>query len=191
MADNGPAVTWWLYGSVVLLALLTLNTIACSLEALIRKRSVRSWLLVISPQVIHIGFLFILLAHLLSSYGSFQGMATAARGSAIELPNGVTAVAEDVHAEMDPAGYITDWWVDIRYFSGGKELGRDRLSSNNPSFINGFGLYIKTAKFEPFPVALIQISRDPGAPWALVGGILFLIGMTTLLMLKVRREAPV
>jgi cytochrome c biogenesis protein ResB len=68
------------------------------------------------------------------------------------------------------------------------ELSKDTLRPNSPSFIEGMGLYIKTVRFEPFPVALIQVSRDPGAPWALAGGGLFLIGMISLLLLKIRRE---
>ncbi|MHB8882938.1 MAG: hypothetical protein ACYC69_15690 [Thermodesulfovibrionales bacterium] len=189
MADNDPGVTWWLYGSIIILTLLAINTLACSIESLIKKRSSRTWLLTISPQVIHMGFLFILLAHCLSSYDSFQGMTQASRGTALELPNGVVAVVEDIRADVDPAGYIKDWSVAVRYYRQGKALPAETLQPNSPSFIDGFGLYIKTVRFEPFPVALIQLSRDSGAPWALLGGIFFLAGMTTLLLLKIRREA--
>jgi hypothetical protein len=34
------------------------------------------------------------------------------------------------------------------------------------------------------------LSWDPGSVWALVGGALFLAGMTTLLALKIKRERP-
>jgi len=45
-------------------------------------------------------------------------------------------------------------------------------------------------KVAPFPVAMIEVSREPGAPWALAGGILFIAGMVTLLFLKIRQEEP-
>ncbi|MBI5101650.1 MAG: cytochrome C biogenesis protein ResB [Nitrospirae bacterium] len=189
--DSPAAVTWWLFGAIVILSLLTANTVLCSIESLLRKRSARNLLLVISPQVIHIGFLFVLLAHLLSSYDSFQGMGQAAKGTTLQLPNGSVAIIDDIRADIDPAGFINDWSADVRYMSGGKELAKDSMRPNSPSFYDGIGLYIKTVRFEPFPVALIQISRDPGAPWALVGGVLFLIGMTTLLVLKIRMEEAV
>jgi cytochrome c biogenesis protein ResB len=37
---------------------------------------------------------------------------------------------------------------------------------------------------------MIEVSKEPGAPWALVGGILFMLGMVTLLFLKIRQEEP-
>jgi hypothetical protein len=40
----------------------------------------------------------------------------------------------------------------------------------------------------PFPAALIEVSREPGAIWALVGGLFFLAGMITLLILKIKKE---
>jgi cytochrome c biogenesis protein ResB len=188
LSESPPGITWWLFGSIFILSFLTANTLVCSLDSLIRKKGTKNWLLTISPQVIHIGFLFILLAHLLSSYDSFQGMAYASRGMSLQLPNGVVALFDDIRADIDPAGFINDWSADVRYFRDGRELAKDSLRPNSPSFFEGMGLYIKTVRFEPFPIALIQVSRDPGAPWALTGGVLFLIGMITLLLLKIRRE---
>ncbi|MGC2062571.1 MAG: cytochrome c biogenesis protein ResB [Thermodesulfovibrionales bacterium] len=193
LGDNDPRVTWWLYGSLFVLSLLAANTLVCSVESLIRKRSARTWLLTISPQVIHIGFLFILLAHLLSSYDSFQGMAMVREGEQLPLPNGVTVVIDGIHADIDPRGYINEWSADVRYVQnvrGEQSAAGGTIRPNEPLFYGGFGLYIKTVKFQPYPTALIQVSRDPGALYALIGGILFLIGMTTLLMLKIRRESP-
>jgi hypothetical protein len=40
----------------------------------------------------------------------------------------------------------------------------------------------------PYATALIEVSREPGAPYALAGGLLFLTGMFSLLLLKIRRE---
>ena len=166
LADSPPGITWWLFASIVILSFLTANTLVCSLDSLIRKKGTKNWLLTISPQVIHIGFLFILLAHLLSSYDSFQGIQQVAKGTSVQLPNGVIALFDEIHADIDSAGFINDWSADVRYFRDGRELAADSLRPNSPSFIEGIGLYIKTVRFEPFPMALIQISRDPGGPWA-------------------------
>jgi hypothetical protein len=191
MTGNSLAITWWLWGAVFVLSLLTANTLLCSIESVVKKRGARNWLLVISPQVIHIGFLFILLAHLLSSYGSFKGMTYVGQGTSVRLPNGLTVLFKGINADIDPAGYIEDWSADVSYFRGNTEIASDVIRPNSPSFEEGLGIYVKTVRMEPFPAALIEVSREPGAPWALAGGILFIVGMSTLLILKIRREEAV
>lgn len=190
MQEMPPGITWWLWACIAVLSLLTANTLVCSLESLIRKRESRQWLLIISPQVMHIGFLFILLAHLLSSYGSFKGITYAYRGSVFTLPNNLEVRFNNVAAYVDAGGYVKDWSADIEYFKGGKTLSHDRILPNSPSFREGIGIYIKTVKVAPFPVAMIEVSREPGAVWALAGGVLFMVGMVTLLFLKIRQEEP-
>ncbi|MBI5641539.1 MAG: cytochrome c biogenesis protein ResB [Nitrospirae bacterium] len=188
LMGNSLSITWWLWLSIGILVFLTVNTLFCSIESVLRKRGSRHWLLVISPQVIHTGFLFILLAHLLSSYGSFRGTAFVAEGTTLNLPNGQSVLFEKINAQIDSSGYVRDWSSDITYFSGEKIISKDTIMPNSPSFKSGFGIYIKTVQFEPFSSALIEVSREPGAPWALAGGVLFIIGMTTLLIMKIRRE---
>jgi len=188
LAESPFSITWWLWVSLAILSLLTVNTLLCSLESVIKKRGARQWLLILSPQVIHAGFLFILLAHLLSSYGSFKGTTAVYKGSMLPLPNGLTVLFDEIRADVDQSGYVLNWAADIRYFKDGVQISGDSVLPNAPSFMNGFGIYIKTVRFEPYPSAIIEVSREPGAPWALAGGILFLAGMTTLLILKIRRE---
>ncbi len=188
MADNPLVVVWWLWAAVGVLSILTANTLFCSVESVLKKTGAKNMLLVISPQVIHIGFLFVLLAHLLSSYGSFKETGFVAKGTAIPLSDGTSVLFEEINADIDSSGYVSDWHAGISYLREGVRLKSDVIRPNSPSFHGGFGIYIKTVRFQPFPVALIEVSRDPGALWALIGGILFLAGMTTLLALKVKRE---
>lgn len=188
MVDSPLAITWWLWASLGVLSFLTINTFFCSLESLLMKRESKNWLLKISPQIIHAGFLFILLAHLLSSYGSFKGTTFVTRGSMLQLPNGLAVLFDSVNVVVDPSGYVQDWSAEVRYFEGGRQIANGVVQPNSPSFEKGLGIYIKTVRLDPYPVALIEVSKEPGAPWALVGGILFLVGMTTLLILKVKRE---
>jgi hypothetical protein len=116
LLENPLAITWWLWGAIVIASLLTVNTLLCSIESVIKRRSARHWLLFIAPQIIHIGFLFILLAHLLSSYGSFKGTTFVFRGTMLQLPNGQDVVFDDITVDRDESGYITDWSAHIRYF---------------------------------------------------------------------------
>ncbi len=190
MQEMPVSITWWLWACIAVLSLLTANTLVCSIESLVRKRESRQWLLIISPQVMHIGFLFILLAHLLSSYGSFKAITYAYQNSVFQLPNNLEVRFNKINAEVDARGYVKDWSADIEYLKEGRTLSQDRILPNGPSFKDGLGIYIKTVKFDPYPAAMIEVSREPGASWALVGGILFMAGMVTLLFLKIRQEEP-
>lgn len=182
------SITWWLWAAIGVLCLLTANTLLCSVESVIKKRGARHWLLILSPQVIHAGFLFILLAHLLSSAGGFRGMTVAGKGAALGLPNGLTIRIEEINAVVGQQGYIDDWSVGVKYYNQDREVGSDVIRPNAPSFYEGLGVYVKTVQMMPAPSAVMEVSREPGAVWALAGGILFLVGMTTLLMLKISRE---
>jgi hypothetical protein len=188
LLENHLSVTWWIWGALVVVSLLTINTLLCSLESLIKRRGTRQWLLFISPQIIHIGFLFILLAHLLSSLGSFKGTTFVTRGTMLQLPSGQDVVFDDISIDRDESGSISNWSAHIRYFRNGKYLTSDVILPNDPSFQEGLGIYIKKVQLRPFPTALIEVSREPGAIWALVGSICFLGGMIILFLMKIRRE---
>ncbi len=188
MSANSFRITWWLWASIAVLALLTANTLFCSFESVIRKRGAKRLLLIIAPQVIHAGFLFILLAHLLSSSGGFRGTTVVSKGSLLQLPNGLTVLFDSIDADIDRSGYVRGWSTRVKYFETGREIAGDTIQPNSPSFRKGLGIYVKNIRFDPYPAALIEVSREPGAPWALAGGILFLAGTVTLLLLKIRRE---
>jgi hypothetical protein len=188
MMNNSPGITWWIWAAIAVLSLMTANTLVCSVESVIRKRDTRHWLLIISPQIIHVGVLFIILAHLFSSYGTFKGMMYVQKDSMVQLPNGLTVVFNDIHAAVAPSGYVTDWSADISYVEGDRIIGQDTVEPNGPSFQRGLGIYIKKVRISPFPVALVEVSREPGAVWALIGGVLFMAGMISLLILKIKRE---
>lgn len=180
------SATWWLWGIIGVLSLLTLNAIICGADSLIRKRQGRQWLLVISPQAIHAGFLFILLAHLVSSAGARHWGAVAGEGTRFVLPNGTVMEVREIDISFSPSGFPHDWRADIAYYErDGRKLGDDFIAPNRPSFRRGIGLYIKDVR--PGLVRL-EASREPGAPWALAGGVLFTLGTGALLALKVRRE---
>ncbi|MBI4690507.1 MAG: cytochrome c biogenesis protein ResB [Nitrospirae bacterium] len=189
LGENKAGITWWLYGSILLLSLLTANTLLCSIESLIRKQQSKKWLLIISPQIIHIGFLFMLLAHLLSSTGSFRGNTVAYEGSALALPNNLAVAIKDITVELSPSGYVSDWAVNIEYLSDGKGIKEDYLKPNSPSFYKGLGIYLKDIRPYPVKTVLLEVSREPGAVWALIGGLLFMLGTVTLMILKIKKES--
>jgi len=187
--DQSLELTWWLWILIGILVLLTINTLCCSIESIVNKRKVTQWLLLISPQVIHVGFLCILLAHLLSGIGASQKMAAAGEGSVIRLSGDHTGLrVREINMSFDSYGYLTDWDVSVEYLSDGTVLHMDIIRPNQPSTRMGFNINVKDLRLYPVEAVLLQINREPGALWALVGGILFTVGIVTLILLKIRME---
>ena len=181
-------ITWWLWGLTGILAVLALNTIFCSIESIVRKRKVTQWLLLISPQIIHIGFLFMIFAHLLSAIGASQELVVVREGSLVKISDDNTVLKiEDINIKIDYYGYITGWAVSVEYLSDGKTFLKDIIKPNNPSVQMGFNINVKDIRAYPEAV-LLQINREPGALWALTGGILFMACIVTLIILKIKLE---
>jgi len=177
---------WWLWGIIGVLAVIAVNTLFCSIDSIIKKRKVTQWLLLIAPQIIHIGFLFMLLAHLLSAFGASQRNANVMEGSRLSISNDTILKVDNINIDIDYYGYVTDWKVDVTYLSGNEILQTDRIMPNTPSVYRGFNVNIRNLKPYPQKIALLQINREPGAIWALAGGILFTIGIVILIALKRR-----
>jgi hypothetical protein len=145
-------------------------------------------LLLISPQIVHLSFLFMLLAHLLSSLGGFKTFEVASEGKRFSMPDNSEMEIGQIRIATDPYGYLTDWRVDVSYLSEGKSTGGDVLMPNKPAFRKGVGVYVRDLRAVPLKMVLLEISREPGAFWALIGGVLFVTGTVILLVLKIRRE---
>lgn len=181
-------VIWWLWGLIGILVILTVNTLFCSVESLVKKRKVTQWLLLISPQVIHIGFLFMLLAHLLSATGGSQKFVVAQKGSVFSISKDTILRVKDIEIRSDQSGYISNWKVWVEYYRGSRVIGTDTIAPNAPSLPKGFNINVKNLQAFPYHAVLLQISREPGAFWALVGGILFTAGIVALIILKMKLE---
>jgi hypothetical protein len=137
----------------------------------------------------HIGFLFLLFAHLLSAVGAYQKLAVAEEVSQLRISSDNTVLKiKDINISLDYYGYINDWEVDVEYISGGKVFRIDTIRPNDPSFQMGFNINVKNLRPSPREAVLLQINKEPGAFWALVGGILSMVGIVTLIILKIKVE---
>jgi cytochrome c biogenesis protein ResB len=176
--------TWWFFAALAGLVLLTLNTIFCSIQSARGKWSRSDFLLRIAPQVIHIGFLFILLAHLLGAGWGYKLSGIMPDGGYAPLPGDLAIRLNKIHVETDALGFMTDWSVEASLYDSSHLVKSGTLGPNSPLFYDGTGVYLKSLNFERGPAALLLITKDPGAIWALVGGVLFVLGSVTLLALK-------
>ena len=176
------AASWWLWGTIGLLALLAVNTVLCSMESLGKKWERGSSLVRIAPQVMHLGFLLIMVAHLVSARGSFKQAMEVGEGSTIGFPNGGVVQVGRIDSTIGPMGMPTAFSAQVRTLGGDGAFGS--MSPNHPFFYRGFGIYLKEVGFMPAPVALVEIHREPGAGWALAGALLFTAGNVALLTVR-------
>lgn len=163
--------SWWLWIAVILLAVLCLNAVLCSIEALRKGRS-------IAPQLMHAGFLLIVLAHLLSAYGSFKQQLQLPEGGSFNFPDGEQVRVEHLTAEVGFMGMKTAYRADLRTADGKLTA----VEPNHPLFHKGFGIYLKDLDLGQTPVALFEVHKEPGAPTALIGALLFTVGNVMLLI---------
>ena len=180
--------TWWLWASMGLLIVLAANTLLCSIDSIAKKRKITQWMLLISPQIVHIGFLFMLIAHLSSAVGGFKTFAVGAEGTSLAMPDNSVLQIKGISISLDSYGYLYDWAVDVEYRDNGQVLKKGRILPNKPVFLKGVGVYVKDLRAFPNKMVLLEVSREPGAIWALVGGILFMTGTIALLVLKMKRD---
>lgn len=177
--------TWWFFAALAALVLLTINTLVCSFQAIKGRWSRSDFFLRVSPQVVHMGFLFILLAHLLGAGWGYKLSGMMPEGMmATGLPENRSLYLRELRAETDASGFPKGWSAEVYLFENSQRVKIGALGPNEPLFYNGMGIYLKSFELQPRPVALLLVAKDPGALWALAGGILFIVGSVTLLVLK-------
>lgn len=188
MTQQSIKITWWLWCIIAILFMLSINTLLCSIESIIKKRRVTQWLLLISPQIIHLGFLFMLVAHLMSAIGGYQRLVPATEGMIIPLAEGVNLEIKDIEITLDHYGYINDWGVRVEYQKTEAPAIGSVIGPNKPFVHAGFNINVRDLRPFPRRIILLQINSDPGVIWALTGGILFMIGVIILIALRIKME---
>ncbi len=176
-------VSWWLWLTLAFLVLLVLNTVLCSSETLWSRWGRGGWSALLAPQLIHAGFLLIVLAHLLSAVGSSVQQMVVQEGSLASLPDGkqfgVAGISVSMSPNGMPTGFSSELVTDLR-----NPAGRVVISPNHPWFSAGYGVYIKQAEEYPVRRALLELHREPGAGMALAGALLFTVGNIVLLVIR-------
>lgn len=179
--------SWWLWLTVVMLTLLALATLACTFEALRQRLRNVSLLSLLAPQFIHIGFLLIVAAHLISAFTASMEQIEVFEGSSVQLPDSKTFRVAAISAEFSPQGMPTGFSSDLQTDLLNPML-RTVISPNHPWFSSGYGVYIKQAEIYPYRRALLEVHREPGAVFALVGATVFTIGNVLLLWVRSKRR---
>ncbi len=189
LTETPLSITWWLWVSMFIVGLVVLNTVVCTAESILRLAKRQGLLLKISSQIIHLGFCLIMFGHLMSSIGSYHLFYLLAEGQAIRL--GTDHEVRFLNLRYSTKkGFITEAKALIRLIEG--ERRRDLyLSPNRPVFIGGVGIYLKDFRVFPQERVLLEVSKEPGAYWALAGAVFFTVGTIMLLLLRVKYSQKV
>ena len=176
-------VTWWLWLSVAALVLLAFCTLLCSSETVWARLGKGSLPTLLAPQLIHAGFLLIILAHLVSAMWSSVRQLEVREGSLAALPDGSLFRVAGISVAMSPGGMPIGFSSELAT-NPHNPLVRTVIKPNHPWLSGGYGVYIKQAEVYPFKRALLEIHREPGAGLALAGAVLFVVGNVLLLVIR-------
>ena len=178
--------SWWIYLMVAGFALFAVNTLFCTGEVVLFGLGRRNLLLKLSPQIMHIGVLFIMLGHLLTATLGEKMDIDVRKGETAPVGNAAAITLVDVRETTDENGYAVDWEATLQWVENGAASAPHRLRPARPLYFGAYGLYTKAVDAGPQASAWIRVSRDPGAPWALVGGLLLSLGAAAFLYARVR-----
>ncbi len=148
-----PGITWWLYPLILSLFLLGVNTFCCSLNrlaqiwALRNSLGRRTFLLRISPSMVHCFFLLVMFGHLLTSALGEWESHPLAEGEQVKLGSGeILTVSYISHAyfgdETLMSGRIAQTSVLLRDRSG-TEIPVEYLK---PGSCGGYELFLNMVK---------------------------------------------
>jgi hypothetical protein len=173
-----------------MLALLVLNTILCSSETFCLRWGRTGVVALFAPQMIHAGFLLMVLAHLQSAYGGSMQQVEVVEGMLAQLPDGRQFGVAGIEVVMSPRGMPTGFSGELAT-NLRNPAERVTIRPNHPWFSGGYGVYIKQAEGYPYKRALLEIHREPGAGMALAGALIFTMGNVLLVWLRSRSKGSI
>ncbi len=178
------SATWWIVGLVLSLGLLTINTLVCSADVLIRRWGKKDLLRLLSPQVVHLGVLLILMGHFLTSVAGLRGEAVLHEGDTYQITERTAFRVADIAVTPSERTGVS-WDVHGTWIENGQEAGEASVRPAAPAYHKGLWLVIRSADTSPELQTILMARRDPGVAWAGAGALLFVLGC---LMLVVTRE---
>lgn len=192
LADAGrPGLTWWIYALIATMGLMGLCTGLCTIDALIKAWGRKDFMHRLYPQLMHIGVIFVLIGYLLTAWMGARHDVLLKQGQSAQLEDGTSIRLASVGSGTDRIGYYEGWEAQLVLSKDGMEMGSKTLRPVHPVYVGQTGLFFKSITLsqgtgqqgqQPAPPsALIRVCRDPGAQWALIGGVLVLAGGVGLL----------
>ena len=187
ISSGNISITWWIYLMICMLGVLAVSTIFCTADAVLRL-STKNLLLKLSPQIMHIGVLFVMLGHLLTASGGYKIDKIIKKGNIENVRGRLSIILDSVVVKTDENGYDTDWQAALILDKGGNTVKESILKPSDPIFIEDVGIYFKSV-IEPESAIQVRICKDPGAIWALLGGALLCAGGVGFMYAKIEAQS--
>ncbi len=192
--------TWWFFAFLGLMALLVLNTTACTLGrlgALIRLGRgggdrLDHWLR-FAPHLMHVAFVVILVSHLVSYLVGVNDQNNILRpGGSLTLPGSVIRLRLDgIENEFYQGEHLAFYQgrplaqhIKLTFLSPDGRDTRTDLGLNRPVWCAGYSLHVK--RYAPdqdkdgmgrAPYVNLVIRKDPGIRLFVAGTVLFVLGL--------------
>ena len=180
-------ITWWIYAMILVLALLGINTLACTVDALIKRVRLKNLMLKLSPQLIHIGVMMIMIGHLLTASLGLKMDLFLEKGKAIRVAANRVVGLDAVEVVTNEDGYVVDWTSHI-WLKTDKKRYDLILKPSRPVYRAGLGFFVQAATGdEEETSSLVRVTADPGAPWAFIGGAIVVVGGIMFLFARLRQ----
>ncbi len=147
---NNIRLTWWLFLLLALMTLLTLNTVACLIDSLaaivVRRRKGHAIARRLLSQAVHIGFVIVLVGHLMSSATGFR---TAdyqlAEGATVAMPGdqGLSLRLNRLDVAYSENGSMEQMDAVLSLLAGDQVVKEQITRLNEPLLYRGNAIYIK------------------------------------------------
>jgi hypothetical protein len=173
---------FWIYLLVGLMLLLWICTGICSIDAVIRRTTLKRLIHVLSPQVLHIAILFILLGHGLSAYAGYKIDIPMDMGNSYER-KGFELRVDNIDFFKNPGENSTRWRI---YLAINNDM--HVLETGKPAFYEGVGFFARSAQKNNMK-AVIGLVRDPGVLWEIIGAVTFVIGASGICYVRLKEPA--
>lgn len=176
-----PDKIFWIYLLLVLMTLLATATLLCSVDALRKGLSRRTFVETLSPQVLHMGVVIVLFGHLVSAASGYKQDVSLKLGETREV-RGRTLTLDSVDFTQVRGEDSTHWAA--RLVLDGKAF---TLEPARPAFFGRVGYFLKSAQQLKNNV-IIGIVYDPGVLFEIMGAIVFVAGSLGLFSLQLRNS---
>jgi cytochrome c biogenesis factor len=173
----------WIYVLIGIMLLLWICTLICSLDAIIKRTTRKSFIRVLSPQVLHIGILLVILGHGVSTMTGYKHDLPMKATDSYEA-KGFNVKINDMDFFKNPGENSTRWRAQLE-IDGNIHM----LEVGKPVFYNSVGFFAKSAQ-EKKKTAIIGLIYDPGVIWEIIGAFVFIIGAAGVFHTKFNERLP-
>jgi hypothetical protein len=175
-----PGISWWFFALLFVLLLLGVNTVACSIDRLLRllpqcrRMGKLAFAVTLTPTLVHLLFILVLCGHLLSSFSGSVEKVSCTAGQSVTLPGGRSLQVLAVHyvthdRPASIAGKLKRMSADLRFRSSGFD-GKFTVAILSPAHRAHYSFFLDSVdKYARSRELRLIIRRDPGIRLILPG----------------------